>query len=195
MPNEPVVDLVYILDRSGSMASLIADAVGGYNSFIEMQKKEPGVAYVTLISFDDKPETIYFRKPIKEVPTLTVQEVYPRGSTALRDAIGSTAARFEEHWNVAMFIQTDGEENASIEWSDENIKNLISQKEKAGWKFSFVGVGKGINANAQGSRLGFSRASIMAVAANSDGLKSANMSYSASATAYRSGIANAHYNS
>lgn len=145
-------DMIFILDRSGSMSGLESDTIGGFNSTIEKQKKEEGEVFVTTILFDNKIELLHNRVNIKDIKNMTDKEYYVRGSTALLDAIGDgislekTAQITAEKEGkakadkVIFVIITDGMENASKEYNYEAIKNMINtQKEKNKWEFLFLG--------------------------------------------------------
>jgi len=145
-----LTELVFILDRSGSMAGLESDTIGGFNSLIDKQKSEAGHAFVSTILFDNISETIHDRLNIQDVLPLSDKEYYVRGCTALLDAIGSTIhhiqtihkyARPEDVPGRTLFvITTDGMENASHNYTTEQIKSLIEEKkEKNGWDFLFLG--------------------------------------------------------
>jgi len=145
-----LTELVFILDRSGSMGGLEADTVGGCNSFIEKQKGEDGEAYLTTVLFDDKYELLHDRADIQSVRPLTSKEYFVRGSTALLDAIGITVDAIgkklsdtpepERPERVLFVITTDGMENASREYSVERVRGMIEhQKEKYAWEFLFLG--------------------------------------------------------
>ncbi len=144
------VEVVFILDRSGSMCGLEADTIGGFNSTLKSQKAEPGEVVWSTVLFDDKHEVIHDRVPIQEVKELTEEEYYVRGCTALLDAIGRAIhhirnvhkyARNEDVPGKTMFvITTDGMENASIEYTYDKVKKMIEkEKEKYGWEFIFLG--------------------------------------------------------
>lgn len=143
-------ELVFILDRSGSMSGLEADTIGGFNSMIEKQKLEPGEAVVTTILFDHMVETLHDRADIQKIQSMTNKDYYVQGSTALLDAVGSTIQHIShvhtvmgednvpEHFMVV--ITTDGMENSSKEFSAEAVKRLIQEKkEKNNWEFLFLG--------------------------------------------------------
>lgn len=144
-----VTELVFILDRSGSMSGLESDTIGGFNSLLTKQKKEEGKAYITTVLFDDQLDTIHDRMDIKEVQTITEKEYYVRGCTALLDAVGTTIEhisnihkyiRKEDVPNKTVFIiTTDGMENASRKYSYQDVKKLIEQKKEFGWEFLFLG--------------------------------------------------------
>ncbi len=145
-----LTELVFILDRSGSMSGLERDTIGGYNSLLKKQKKEPGEAAITTVLFDDRYELLHDRVNLKGVSPITDKEYFVRGSTALLDAIGRTIDKIgnaqkhtaeEERAEKVMFvITTDGMENASREYGFDKIKAMIEhQKEKYGWEFIFIG--------------------------------------------------------
>ncbi|MBQ8079969.1 MAG: VWA domain-containing protein [Oscillospiraceae bacterium] len=145
-----ITELVFILDKSGSMGGLESDTVGGFNAMIAKQKKEPGMAYVTTILFNHRSETIHDRIPLTEVPPLTDREYSVSGCTALLDAIGDAVQHISEiHKYIrpedvpahTMFvITTDGLENASHRFTHRQIRSLIEQKKEAdGWEFLFAG--------------------------------------------------------
>ena len=145
-----ITELVFILDRSGSMSGLEDDTIGGYNSVLAKQKKEAGEALVTTVLFDDQVEILHDRVNIKEISPISEQDYFVRGSTALLDAVGKTIkkiVRTERQTSddlradkVMFVIITDGMENASREYSFEKIKTMIEhEKEKYGWEFVFLG--------------------------------------------------------
>ena len=145
-----LTEIVFILDRSGSMSGLEKDTIGGYNSMIEKQKKEEGDAIVSTILFDDKVEVLHDRKDLTDVKPITDKEYYVRGCTALLDAVGSTIHRIgklnkelpeEDRPEKTLFIiTTDGMENASKEYSYDKVKKMVEKKkEKNHWEFIFLG--------------------------------------------------------
>ena len=148
--NNNITELVFILDRSGSMGGLESDTIGGFNSMLNKQKKEDGRAYVSTVLFDHETEVLHDRVPIEKVPELTDKDYTVRGCTALLDAIGSAIhhignvhkyARPEDVPEHTMFvIITDGMENASRRYSGKEIKKKIEkEKSKYGWEFLFIG--------------------------------------------------------
>ena len=147
---ENLTELVFILDRSGSMSGLEGDTIGGFNSLITKQQKEVGDALVSTVLFDDGCDVIHDRVKIGDVPRLTEKDYYVRGCTALLDAVGGAIhhignihkyAREEDRPAKTLFvITTDGLENASTKYSFEQIKRMIRrQKEKYHWEFLFLG--------------------------------------------------------
>ncbi len=144
-----ITELVFILDRSGSMAGLESDTIGGFNSLIEKQKKEDGKCFVTTVLFDSNIEKLHDRISLDEIKPMTDKEYFVRGCTALIDAIGITVDRISDiHRYVrkedvpehTMFvIITDGMENASTRYCSEQVKRMISKKKELGWEFLFIG--------------------------------------------------------
>ena len=145
-----LTELVFILDKSGSMSGLELDTIGGFNSMLEKQKQEEGEALVTTALFDNNYELLHDRQNIKLIKPITRKEYYVGGSTALLDAIGTTINKIgktlsetkeEERPDKVMFvIITDGMENSSYEFNHKRIKNMIEhQKLKYSWDFIFLG--------------------------------------------------------
>ena len=145
-----ITELVFILDKSGSMSGLESDTIGGFNSLIENQKKKDGKCYVTTVLFDTDFSKVHDRVELSEIRKMTADDYIPGGCTALLDAIGSTVkhianihryARPEDVPEHTVFaIMTDGLENASRCFSREEIKRMIShEQEKYGWEFLFLG--------------------------------------------------------
>lgn len=158
-----MTELVFVLDRSGSMYGLEQDTIGGFNSMLEKQKQESGEAFVTTILFDNNVEVLHDRLPLASVSNMTDKEYTVRGSTALLDAVGSTIRHITNIHKYAhpdhrpektMFvIITDGMENASRQYTYDTVKNLIQhEQEKYGWEFLFLGAN--IDAAAEGARFG-----------------------------------------
>ena len=158
-----MTEIVFILDRSGSMSGLEKDTIGGFNSMLQKQKNESGKAVVSTVLFDNMIDVIHDRLPIERIPLLTEKEYYVRGSTALLDAIGGAIhhigvihkyAREEDvPENTLFIITTDGMENASRKYNYEKVRSMIKrQKEKYGWEFLFLGAN--IDAIAEARRFG-----------------------------------------
>lgn len=137
-------EIVVVLDRSGSMELVKSDAIGGFNRFLEEQKKLPGKATFTLINFDHEIETIYNGVDISEVKPLDINTYVPRGMTALYDAIGKgvgVASRRGTDRKVIFAILTDGHENSSREVTRSQVNRMISNYETQGWAFIFLAAG------------------------------------------------------
>lgn len=137
-PQNQNLDIVFVIDRSGSMYGSERDTIGGFNSFIEKERKKGFNTNVTTILFDNEYEMLYKRKSIDEVDELTSNEYYVKGMTALLDAIGKTIVTLDKEIDnkVLFVIMTDGYENASVEFSKSQIKNMI---ESHNWEFIFMG--------------------------------------------------------
>lgn len=161
-----LTELVYILDRSGSMGGLEGDTIGGYNAMLERQKKEAGEAIITTVLFDDQYELLHDRIQLKGISPITDKDYYVRGSTALLDAIGRTISKMvnvQKHTaeearakQVMFVITTDGMENASREYTYDKVHRMINhQKNKFGWEFLFLGAN--IDAVATAERFGIDK--------------------------------------
>ena len=145
-----LTELVFILDRSGSMRGLEADTIGGFNSLVEKQKEEEGEALISVVLFDDITEVLYDRVPVSRIEPMNSSQYYVRGCTALLDAVGGAIhhignvhkyAREEDRPAKTLFvITTDGMENASRIYTYEKVKQMVEkEKEKYGWEFLFLG--------------------------------------------------------
>lgn len=160
-------DITVVLDRSGSMASIAGDVIGGLNTFIRAQAQVEGEACFTLVQFDDKYEVVHAHVPVQDVPPLTDQTYVPRGSTALLDAIGRTIvatgarlammAEADRPQVVVFAVQTDGLENASHEFTRQQVFDMIRHQEaNYAWQFVFLAADQ--DAIAEGGRMGFAAA-------------------------------------
>ena len=188
-----LTEIVCVLDRSGSMSGIIDDMIGGFNTFIEDQKKEIGDCNLTVALFDDRYELLYDNVDIKKVKPITRAEWSPRGSTALYDAIGKTINDVETRYvktdkrpdKVLVCIVTDGEENFSKEYNLEAVKKLIGQKEKDKWSFLYLAANQ--DAFSVGGGFGISRGNTINFAASSQGSVFVNSTLS-KATSYVRGV-------
>ena len=171
------IDLVMILDESGSMHSLTSDTIGGYNAMVEKQRKSGTDVSVTTVLFNNKETTLYDRKPIADVPQLTEKEYAPNNMTALLDATGNTLNRMkavkginDKGNKVIVVLITDGMENASKEYKRADVKQIISDlQEKQGWEFIFLGAN--IDAAAEAGSLGINRNNAVKYKNTSSGVK------------------------
>jgi uncharacterized protein YegL len=187
-------EIVAIIDRSGSMCSIKNDSIGGFNSFLNDQKKVPGEATFTLILFDHEYIVMHNNVPIKKVSELTNTTYVPRGLTALHDAIGRTIVTVGERLHntseeqrpekVIVAILTDGEENESKEYSLEKIKEMIThQKNTYGWEFIFLAANQ--DAFKTGAKMGIDAKDSICFAATGRGITEAYEKMSIGTTSYR----------
>ena len=177
MKNETnnITELVMILDRSGSMAGLERDTIGGFNAMIEKQKKQAGTCYVSTVLFDNESQVVHDRVPLEQVRPMTEDDYTVRGCTALLDAVGDAIrhisnihkyARPEDVPGHTLFvITTDGMENASRRWTYDQLKRTVAQQKEKGWEFLFIGAN--IDAISTAGRFGI--APDRAVNYNADG--------------------------
>ena len=187
-------EIICIIDRSGSMGSIKSDAIGGFNSFLEEQKKQPGEANLTYIQFNTKYEVVHENKPLKDANPIDENIFIPRGNTALLDAIGKTvdvtgrrlANMLEESRpeKVIVAILTDGKENSSTQYNLSKIKKMIShQKEKYSWEFIFLGANQ--DAFAEAAKIGIDAKDSFNFVATGQGVRSAYGKMSDSVSKYR----------
>lgn len=163
-----LTELVFILDRSGSMRGLEKDTIGGFNGMLDKQRAQEGEANITTVLFDDQYEKVHDRVALDQVADITAKEYYVRGCTALLDAIGRTIhemALIQKHLpdgekaeKVIVVITTDGLENASRQYSRETIKQMIEYEKKTyGWEFLFLGANMDAVAEARTFGIGADR--------------------------------------
>jgi hypothetical protein len=155
-------EILCLIDRSGSMSSMINESVAGYNNFIDSQRKLEGSARVTLAIFDNRFEYVLKAEPLSTTKNITKAQVEPRGMTALRDSLGklivTESQRIStEEWadKVIVVVLTDGGDNSSKEYDQVSIKALVQSYTTRGWEFIFLGAN--INAYSQGSALGITK--------------------------------------
>ena len=178
--NNNVTELIFILDRSGSMAGLEGDTVGGFNSMIKKQKSEDGKCFVSTVLFDSESKVIHDRLPLEDVSEMTERDFCVGGCTALLDAVGGAIhhignihkyARREDVPDHTVFvIMTDGHENASRRYNGAKVKKMIErQREKYGWEFLFLGAN--IDAAATAKAYGISEDRAVNYHADSEGTR------------------------
>lgn len=173
-------EIIVIADRSGSMAAIQDDAIGGFNTFLKEQKKVDGEAVMTYVQFDSKYEPVFKRKPLQEVEPLTRETFSPRGMTALHDAIGRTVKNGDgghickecgqhDEKKIVVII-TDGQENSSTEWNLKTVNELITKKREAGWEFLFLAANQ--DAMVEGVKMGVAAANTQSYVFTGDGVRS-----------------------
>jgi hypothetical protein len=178
-------DIIVVLDRSGSMASIGEATVSGFNSFVKEQKAAEGDAFLTLVQFDNQYEVNYKEKHVKKVEDLVYGETFvPRATTALHDAIGRTINETKTENDVVFVIITDGFENSSREFDGKAINKLIEEKKKSGWNFLFLGANQ--DAIKTGTDLGISASNSMTFNTNSSSVNAFYSNVSGKLSSYRS---------
>lgn len=177
------VEIVCVMDRSSSMAGVINESVDALNNFIKQQAAIPGKVRLTIVDFADKAECVLDRLKLHKDPAFQIDDKSVSGMTALYDAIGQGINRVDSKDNVIMLIQTDGGENSSKDFKSEEIKNLISDKQKKGWEFVFIGAG--IDAYAASNVIGISKDNTVNVKRTAEGMATYSSTMSTRATNYR----------
>ena len=188
-------DVTVILDRSGSMETIASDVIGGFNRFLTDQRRQPGDCRLSLVQFDDQYEVVYVARPIADASRLTEKTFQPRGSTALLDAIGrtidTTGTRLaalpeaERPNRVLVVIITDGEENASVDYTRDQVFGMISsQQDVYGWSFLFLAANQ--DAIAEAAKVGIGAQQSMNFAATGAGMRAASLSLSDAVSSFRS---------
>ncbi len=175
--NKELTEVIFILDRSGSMSGLEMDTIGGYNAFLERQKKQPGKTIITTVLFDDQYEILYNGVDAADAG-LNTDQYYVRGRTALLDAVGKTIldvkARLartpaeQRPGKVIMVITTDGYENASREFSGKQVHDMILRQQQHGWEFLFFGAN--IDTVATAKSMGIREADAMSYESTAQGM-------------------------
>ena len=180
--NNQLTEIICVVDRSGSMASIQNDAIGGFNTFLDEQQKLPGEAKLTLVLFDHEYDCMLDAVPVQHVQPLTPHTYVPRGSTALFDAVGRTidsvGARLaatpeaDRPGQVLVCILTDGLENASLTYSRDRVRAMVEhQQEQYNWQFHYIAANQ--DAFAEGAGIGILRENVMPYVADSVGMRNA----------------------
>ncbi len=174
-----LTEIIFILDRSGSMYPVVSDTIGGFNSTIEKQKELDGECLVSTVLFDNYSKVLHDRVDLKNISKLTTKDYEVGGCTALLDAVGDAIhhiknvhkyIREEDRPEKTLFIiTTDGMENASRKYSYNDVKNLISRQQELGWEFLFLGAN--IDAYEEGQKFGISDDHVCEYVQNSEGVK------------------------
>ena len=193
VPTNEKTHIICILDRSGSMSSIMSDSIGGFNTFLKKQKELPDEATITVALFDDKYELLYDNVDIKKAEELTETVWYPRGMTALYDAIGKTINNEKLNFaklgkdrpaKVLVCVVTDGLENASREYTNDNIKKLIKDCERDDWNFIYLAANQ--DAFSVGMSFGISGANTFTYTADSAGVFNMSSTMTDATVSYRS---------
>jgi uncharacterized protein YegL len=194
---ENITEIACVIDRSGSMASIRNDAIGGFNTFLEDQKKLPDKAKTTVVLFDDEYLLLHNGVDLENVKPLTEKTYVPRGTTALYDAIGRTISAIDARVSgttdqkVILAILTDGQENASREFKKSKIIEMIQSREKMGWCILYLSASA--SAFADASMIGVSSNNTMSFVPDSKGMHKAYSTMSASFSDYRSSTSSKRY--
>jgi hypothetical protein len=189
--------ITLVLDRSGSMDAVRDDAIGGFNAFIDQQRAAPGRATLTLVEFDHEYTTVCRAQPIADVPRMDRDRFIPRGQTALYDAVGRSVAETAEHLaslpedekpaRVIVAVLTDGQENASKEYSYERVRAILGEKATAaGWHVLFLA--SDLNVAATAVRMGVPESHTQTFERSSRGTRDAFTHVSRVVTSMRTGI-------
>lgn len=164
MTEKKLTEMVFVIDRSGSMSGLESDTIGGFNSTIDKQKREEGDAIVSTVLFNNEVKVVHDRVDLKKIERMTEEDYYVNGCTALLDAVGGTIERIKHEQakdkdiapDATLFvIITDGLENASREFSYRKVREMIEKQKEAGWDFLFLGAN--IDVAAEAEKIGISR--------------------------------------
>jgi uncharacterized protein YegL len=193
MSKENLCEIICVIDRSGSMNVIKSDAIGGFNQFLEEQKKLPGEATLTRVIFDEVYEIMDDNKPLAEINPFDETTFVPRGSTALLDAIGRSISTVtarqaglpeeQKPAKTIMVILTDGEENASHEFNRQQVFDMIKECQTKGWQFLYLAANQ--DAVREGAKYGFAANQTMNFAYNSVGTRGAYRCMSKSVSAFR----------
>lgn len=184
---DQLVDIVVLVDRSGSMFGMEDETIGALNAFIKEQKKLPGEARLTTVFFDNQYDIIHNLVDLQDVDPITRDEYFCRGATSMYDAIGRAICSIQVHNKsnkVVFLIQSDGQENTSVEYTATQIKTLIKAKEDQGWDFTFIGTG--VDAMVEGSKYGMDMNKCFTLDKTAAGMRNYGTTMSVSSTEYRS---------
>lgn len=184
---DDLTEIVCVVDRSGSMASIKNDAIGGFNNFLEDQKKLPGEARMTVALFDHEYLLYCSDTPLKNVLPLTSQTYIPRGSTSLNDAVGKSISNLNQRnpTKAIIVILTDGHENNSTEYTKQAIKAMVAECEKKGWAVIYLSADA--NAFDDGASIGIARNNMAGFTHDTRGSMTGMMAASMASGDYRSG--------
>jgi uncharacterized protein YegL len=186
-------EIICILDRSGSMSGLESDTIGGFNAFVTQQRAVEGRARLTLVLFDDAIDRVWEHVDVRKAAELDDRLYFPRGTTALFDAVGQTVSEVrgriraqhedERPGQVIVLVVTDGHENASVEYTAARTKQLVTETQNEGWEYVFLGAN--IDAFSSSQDLAMATGSASRVAKNADGIREAYGKMNRAVTGYR----------
>lgn len=193
--------IIFVVDRSGSMAGIATDMIGGYNEFIKKQKKQKGACFVSFYQFDDIYESVFVRVRLKDVKDLDSKTYSPRNMTALYDAIGKTISEYNTYLSslndkdkperILFVTITDGMNNASREYTLDKVREMITTQTKNSWDFVFLG--SNIDAWSAGQSLGVSPSATMQFANVKGSVQKAFSSLNKNTCLYRSSVMKSNY--
>jgi len=181
---EKIPNIIFLMDKSGSMQSIKNDTIGGFNSFVDKQKGQGGAAHLNVILFDTVTST-YYKGDVSAVPNMTTLSYSPDGMTALYDAIGKSLKEYAHYKKALVVILTDGAENSSSKYDRDRILSMIREKENNGWQFLYLGANQ--DAFTESAHIGISRDCTRSFDATPIGINAVFGDISVITSSYRNG--------